>query len=163
MTNLASPPMIRRLHSALLFSFKPSPRSWKGLLPPASLPLPDTLASSTAISVAPSLRSHSTRVLPSRTQSSLYNTQPSKSHRCSLTSRVALTMLMPTSFTPPYAPRGLTLPYLLGQVLLDWTVLPPFVPSLPQDIFSCFCWHPPRVPCFSFVICYLCSSLTHPA
>ena len=101
-------PMIRRLPSALLFSSKPSPRSWKGLLLPASPPLPDTLASSTAIDAAPSLRSPlSTLVLPLWIQSVLYNARPSKSHLSSLTSREFLTMLMPTSFTLPYAPRGL--------------------------------------------------------
>ena len=41
--------------------------------------------------------------------------------------------------------------------------MPPLVPRLYQDIFSSFCWHPSRVTFLYFVICYLCSSFTHPA
>ena len=41
-------------------------------------------------------------------------------------------------------------------------MLPPLVPRLPQNIFSCCCWHPSRVTRFSFVICYLCCSLHIP-
>ena len=107
--NLANPPTTRRFHSASLLSFKPSLKSWKGLLLPISLPSSDMSAYSTAINVAPSTRSsHSTPVLPLRTQSVLYNARPSKSHRCSLILRVVLTTLMPTSSATPCVPRGLT-------------------------------------------------------
>ena len=107
--------MTQRLRSALLFSFKPAPRSWKGLLPPLSPPLPDTFASSTAINVAPCPHSpHLTRALLLRTQSVLYNARPSKCHRCSLILRVALTTSMPTSSAPPCAPKG------VDHYLISW-------------------------------------------
>ena len=116
LTNLASPPTTRCPRSAFLFSFKLFPKSWKGLLPPVSQPLPDTLAPSTAISVAPSPRSlHSTHALPSRTQSVLYNARPSKSHRCSLTLREAFHNVDADILCFPLRSKGVT-HYLISSV-----------------------------------------------
>ena len=73
-------------------------------------PLPDALASSTTLSVAPSpLSLHLTHALLSRTQSVLDNARPSRSEGCFLIFRLALTTSMPISSVPPYTLKGLTI------------------------------------------------------
>ena len=105
--NVHSSFLLMQHHFAILSSFKPSQRSWKGSLPTVSPPLSDTLATSIATSVAPSPRfPPSTHALLSQTPSAHYNTQPSRSRRYSLILKMALIMLMPTSFVTPCLLKG---------------------------------------------------------